>query len=245
MICLSWSRAPCIIAIATYISCRLSLDNVIHAILCTIHPQLFFVTLPHAPPFSMSHSWPRPSTSIPLRGPHRQGPHHQPNSCHVHPSSRHRNPSQPRWNHLSGPSSGKLLPPHFGDIKPYFDPCCDSDRRATTAFFFTSGAFGLTGLASLSWVLNSFRKSAGKEPSDYAKQRLEMTIQVGEKTKQAGETITSKVAHELGRRDRNSGQNLKTYQVWFVSTEDMHDLLLFVSNCCTVFQSCSHFAFIC
>ncbi|XP_075499659.1 oleosin H1-like [Primulina tabacum] len=69
---------------------------------------------------------------------------------------------------------------------------------ATTAFL-TSGAFGLTGLSSLSWVLSSFRQSTGKEPLEYAKQRMqEATIQVGEKTKQVGETIKSK-AQEGGR----------------------------------------------
>ncbi|KZV45665.1 oleosin 5-like [Dorcoceras hygrometricum] len=69
----------------------------------------------------------------------------------------------------------------------------------TTTAFLTSGAFGLTGLSSLSWVLNSFRKSTGKEPLDYAMQRMqEATVQVGEKTRQVGETIKSK-AQEAGR----------------------------------------------
>ncbi|XP_047954553.1 oleosin H1-like [Salvia hispanica] len=60
------------------------------------------------------------------------------------------------------------------------------------AALLTSGAFGLTGLSSISWVFNSFRQATGQEPLDYAKRRVqEGTMHVGEKTKQAGETIKS------------------------------------------------------
>ncbi|XP_073119835.1 oleosin H1-like [Henckelia pumila] len=71
---------------------------------------------------------------------------------------------------------------------------------ATTAFL-TSGAFGLTGLSSLSWVLNSFRQATGKEPLDYAKGRVqEAIVQVGERTKQTGEIIKSKAQEGAAAR---------------------------------------------
>ncbi|KAG6421711.1 hypothetical protein SASPL_118268 [Salvia splendens] len=63
----------------------------------------------------------------------------------------------------------------------------------TVAAFLTSGAFGLSGLSSLSWVFNSFRQATGREPLDYAKRRVqEGTMYFGDKTKQVGETIKSK-----------------------------------------------------
>ncbi|XP_047950706.1 oleosin H1-like [Salvia hispanica] len=69
----------------------------------------------------------------------------------------------------------------------------------TVAAFLTSGAFGLTGLSSLSWVFNSFRQATGQEPLDYAKRRVqEGTMYVGEKTKQVGETIKSKAQEGEG-----------------------------------------------
>ncbi|KAG6424743.1 hypothetical protein SASPL_115163 [Salvia splendens] len=66
----------------------------------------------------------------------------------------------------------------------------------TVAAFLTSGAFGLTGLSSLSWV---FRQATGQEPLDYAKRRVqEGTMYVGEKTKQVGDTIKSKAQEGEG-----------------------------------------------
>ncbi|MQJ21776.1 hypothetical protein EI020_24650, partial [Escherichia coli] len=69
--------------------------------------------------------------------------------------------------------------------------------------FFTSGAFGLTALSSLSWVLNSFRQATGTVPelADEAKRRMaDMAGYVGQKTKDVGQEIQIK-AHEAGKTD--------------------------------------------
>ncbi len=71
------------------------------------------------------------------------------------------------------------------------------------AGFFTSGAFGLTALSSLSWVLNSFRQATGTVPelADEAKRRMaDMAGYVGQKTKDVGQEIQIK-AHEAGKTD--------------------------------------------
>ncbi|KAF7134513.1 hypothetical protein RHSIM_Rhsim08G0051300 [Rhododendron simsii] len=66
------------------------------------------------------------------------------------------------------------------------------------AGFFTSGLFGLTGLTSLSWVLNYFRQ-AGPPQLDEAKRRMQDTaVSVGQKTKEVGEAIQQK-AKEAGK----------------------------------------------
>lgn len=91
-----------------------------------------------------------------------------------------------------------LATPVFVICSPVLVPAAILLAGAVTAFL-TSGAFGLTGLSSLSWVLNSFRQSTGQDPLDYAKRRVQDgTVLLGEKTKQAGETIKSK-AQEGGR----------------------------------------------
>ncbi|PIN04487.1 hypothetical protein CDL12_05454 [Handroanthus impetiginosus] len=88
--------------------------------------------------------------------------------------------------------------PLFVIFSPVLVPAAILVAGAVTAFL-TSGAFGLTGLSSLSWVLTSFRRAKGQDPLDYAKRGVqEGTVYVGEKTKQVGETIKSK-AGEGGR----------------------------------------------
>lgn len=92
--------------------------------------------------------------------------------------------------------------PLFVIFSPVLVPAAILVAGAVTAFL-TSGAFGLTGLSSLSWLLNSFRQATGKEPIDYAKQRVqEGTMYVGEKTKQVGETIKSKAQEGGGGTTR-------------------------------------------
>ncbi|KAL6551466.1 hypothetical protein OROGR_007620 [Orobanche gracilis] len=82
--------------------------------------------------------------------------------------------------------------PLFVIFSPVLVPAAILVGGSVTAFL-TSGAFGLTGLSSLSYVFNSFRQATGQEPLDYAKRRMqEGTVYVGEKTKQVGETIKSK-----------------------------------------------------
>ncbi|KAH6774406.1 Oleosin family protein [Perilla frutescens var. hirtella] len=90
--------------------------------------------------------------------------------------------------------------PLFVIFSPVLVPAAILLGGAVVAFL-ASGAFGLTGLSSISWVFNSFRQATGQEPLEYARQRVqEGTVYVGEKTKQVGETIKSK-AQEGGARE--------------------------------------------
>ncbi|XP_041009020.1 oleosin 16.4 kDa-like isoform X1 [Juglans microcarpa x Juglans regia] len=69
------------------------------------------------------------------------------------------------------------------------------------AGFFSSGALGLTGLASLSRVFNYLRQASRSLPQemDQAKRRKQdMTAYVGQKTKETGQDIQSKA--QEGRR---------------------------------------------
>lgn len=60
------------------------------------------------------------------------------------------------------------------------------------------GAFGLTGLSSLSWIVNYFKQGrTTMEQLDYTKRRIqeraaEAAAQVGQKTKETGQAIQSK-----------------------------------------------------
>ncbi|XP_015897790.3 oleosin Ara h 10.0102 [Ziziphus jujuba] len=66
------------------------------------------------------------------------------------------------------------------------------------AAFLTSGAFGLTGLSSLSWFFNFFRQATGstgsvQEQLDRAKKRmLDVAEYTGHKTKDVGQEIQTK-----------------------------------------------------
>ncbi|MCD9643806.1 hypothetical protein HAX54_031652 [Datura stramonium] len=66
------------------------------------------------------------------------------------------------------------------------------------AGFLTSGAFGLTGLSSLSWIVNYFKQGRTMtEQLDYTKRRIQeraadAAAQVGQKTKEAGQALQSK-----------------------------------------------------
>lgn len=62
-----------------------------------------------------------------------------------------------------------------------------------------SGAFGISGLSSLSWLLSLFRQTAESVPEtlDIAKKRaLEVANYAGQKTKEAGQTIQNKAARD-------------------------------------------------
>lgn len=68
------------------------------------------------------------------------------------------------------------------------------------------GAFGLTGLSSLSWIVNYFKQGRTvTEQLDYTKRRMQERIadaasQVGQKTKDAGQAIQSKAEGKEGGR---------------------------------------------
>lgn len=84
-----------------------------------------------------------------------------------------------------------ITTPLFVIFSPLLVPAAVLFGLAVTGFL-SSGAFGLTGLSSLSWVLNYFRQKA-PEQMDYAKRRTqELAAQLGQKTKEAGEKIQSK-----------------------------------------------------
>ncbi|XP_057524255.1 oleosin Ara h 10.0102-like [Amaranthus tricolor] len=76
----------------------------------------------------------------------------------------------------------------------------------------SSGAFGLSGLSSLSWVANYLRQAGHTVPDDldYAKRRVaDMAAYAGQKTKDVGQTIESK-ARESGTHPYGSTHSTTT-----------------------------------
>ncbi|CAL5440992.1 unnamed protein product [Camellia sinensis] len=62
------------------------------------------------------------------------------------------------------------------------------------AGFLTSGAFGITALSSLSWIINYIRRSRMPEPIEYAKRRVHDTAgQMGPKTREVGQKAQESV----------------------------------------------------
>ncbi|KAM1009370.1 hypothetical protein FF1_044821 [Malus domestica] len=93
-----------------------------------------------------------------------------------------------------------LATPLFIIFSPVLVPALFVIGLAVTGFL-TSGAFGLTGLSSLSWIANYLRRSSVvPEALDEAKRRAaEMGEYVGQKTKEVGQDIQSK-SHETKRQ---------------------------------------------
>ncbi|KFK37622.1 hypothetical protein AALP_AA3G007200 [Arabis alpina] len=93
---------------------------------------------------------------------------------------------------LAGSVIGTILAfPLFLIFSPVIVPAAFLIGLAMAGFF-TSGAIGLTGLSSMSWVLNFFRRARENLPEELeeAKQRLaDMAEYVGQRTKDAGQTI--------------------------------------------------------
>ncbi|KAF8408284.1 hypothetical protein HHK36_007433 [Tetracentron sinense] len=90
--------------------------------------------------------------------------------------------------------------PLFVIFSPVLVPAAITIGLAVTGFV-ASGAFGLTALSSLSWMVNylSGARRSVPEQLDYAKRRmLEATGQMGQKTKELGQGIQGK-AHEGGK----------------------------------------------
>lgn len=91
-----------------------------------------------------------------------------------------------------------LTTPLFVICSPVLVPAAVLFGLAVTGFL-SSGAFGLTGLSSLSWVLSRFRQKA-PEQMDYAKRRMqEAAGHLGQKTKEVGEKIQTKAQEPTGR----------------------------------------------
>ncbi|GJV08953.1 oleosin 18.2 kDa [Tanacetum coccineum] len=75
------------------------------------------------------------------------------------------------------------------------------------AGFLTSGTFGLTGLSSLSFLVNSLRQVTGTVPEqvEAAKRRLADVVEyTGQKTKDVGQTIQDK-SHDIGSEGQVHG----------------------------------------
>ncbi|KAG9449784.1 hypothetical protein H6P81_009749 [Aristolochia fimbriata] len=94
-----------------------------------------------------------------------------------------------------------LAIPVFLIFSPVLVPAAIVLGLAVTGFL-TSGAFGITGLSSLSWIVNYFRSGRGKmmvpEQLEHAKRRMgDAAGHVGQRAKDVGQTIQSK-AHEGG-----------------------------------------------
>nr|QUV72339.1 oleosin [Anacardium occidentale] len=102
---------------------------------------------------------------------------------------------------LAGSIIGLMIAtPLFIMFSPVIVPAAITIGLAVAGFF-TSGAFGLTGLTSFSWILNSFRQCTRSVPemADQAKRRIaDMAEYVGQKTKEVGQDIQSK-PHEVGK----------------------------------------------
>lgn len=84
--------------------------------------------------------------------------------------------------------------PLFIIFSPILVPAAITVGLAVTAFL-ASGAFGLTGLSSLYWVLDYFRQTSKSVPEqlDYAKMRmLDATAYAGQKTKDVGQEVQNK-----------------------------------------------------
>jgi hypothetical protein len=103
---------------------------------------------------------------------------------------------------LMGTIIGLLVAaPVFLLFSPVLVPAAIVICLAVTAFI-TSGACGLTGLSSLSWVTNYLRQATGSVPEqlDQAKRRMaEMGEYLGQKTKEAGQDIQHKAQETKSR----------------------------------------------
>ncbi|KAI3848514.1 hypothetical protein C5167_023434 [Papaver somniferum] len=86
--------------------------------------------------------------------------------------------------------------PLFVIFSPVLVPAAITIGLAVMGFL-TSGAFGLTALSSLSWIINYIRGARVPETLDQARRRMQesagqMTQQVGQKAKDVGQTIQQK-----------------------------------------------------
>ncbi|XP_042479433.1 oleosin H2-like [Macadamia integrifolia] len=82
-----------------------------------------------------------------------------------------------------------LTTPLFVIFSPVLVPAAIVIGLAVMGFL-TSGAFGITALSSLSWIINYLRGPSEKMPEhlDYTKRRLQETAgQVGQRTKDVGQ----------------------------------------------------------
>ncbi|KAK4782657.1 hypothetical protein SAY86_007031 [Trapa natans] len=94
-----------------------------------------------------------------------------------------------------------IATPLFIIFSPILLPAALVVGIAVTGFL-TSGAFGLTALSTLSWVIRYTRQTrlSISEPMDYTKRRmLDVAGYLGQKTKAAGRQIQSRAGPPEGK----------------------------------------------
>nr|AAX49391.1 OLE-3 [Coffea canephora] len=106
-----------------------------------------------------------------------------------------------------------LTTPLFVICSPVLVPAVVLFGLAVTGFL-SSGAFGLMGLSSLSWVLNCFRQKATEQMDDARRRMQEAAGQLGQKTKEVGERIQTKAQEPTGRDQgvREAGKYVEKFQ---------------------------------
>ncbi|XP_043703996.1 uncharacterized protein LOC122654086 [Telopea speciosissima] len=93
-----------------------------------------------------------------------------------------------------------LTTPLFVIFSPVLVPAAIAIGLALMGFF-ASGAFGITALSSLSWIINYLRETIATMPEklEYAKRHMQKAAgHVSEKTKDVGQTIQSKAEEAAG-----------------------------------------------
>ena len=104
---------------------------------------------------------------------------------------------------LAGSVIGLMISiPLFLLFSPVIVPAAITIGLATTGFL-TSGMFGLTGLSSISWVMNYLRRTRGGVPDqlEYAKRRMADAVgYAGQKGKEVGQFVQDK-AHDAKQYD--------------------------------------------
>lgn len=103
-----------------------------------------------------------------------------------------------------------LSMPLFVICSPILVPAAIVVGLAVTGFL-ASGAFGITGISSLSWILKNLRGTRLPEQMEHVKRRVQETAgHLGQKARETGQTVTSK-AQEAGKTlEGGRGEEKKT-----------------------------------
>nr|UTD45095.1 oleosin [Brassica juncea] len=114
---------------------------------------------------------------------------------------------------LAGSVIGLMISiPLFLLFSPVIVPAAVTIGLAATGFL-ASGMFGLTGVSSVSWVMNYLRgtrKSSVPEQLEYAKKRMADAVgYAGQKGKEMGQHVQNK-AHEPNQYDLSKTQYTRT-----------------------------------
>lgn len=101
--------------------------------------------------------------------------------------------------------------PLFVICSPVLVPAALVIGLAVTGFL-ASGAFGITGLSSLSWIVNYLRRTRLPEQLEHAKRRAQETAgHMGQKSREMGQTVTGKTQEAAGKtQEAIKGEEKKT-----------------------------------